>query len=388
MYDNKHRTINNEILFGFNLFNIILLSQNNMINNEIYNIILAFFTAFAISFLTIPVIIKIANAKKLYDFPDERKIHLRNIPTLGGVGIFLGFVFAMTFWTKFNDCPHLQYVTTSLIVISVIGIKDDVIGLSPIKKAIGQIFAASIVVIWGDLRIANFYNIFGISELPYITSVVFSIFTILVIINAYNLIDGINGLAASMGIIASMAFGVFFYYTGISHQQSILAFSLAGALFGFLRYNITPARIFMGDTGSMVVGFIIAFLAIEFVEIKTFKETLIVVHYSIPLIAMSFLFLPLFDLVRVFCIRLWHKRPPFKADQNHLHHMLLKLGLSHMFSTFILSMFACLLIFLALIFQKKGDYWIGFILLSTCLLFTFILYLLVKRNGTQTLNGK
>ncbi len=359
-----------------------------MINNDILNIILAFFSSFAISFLTIPIIIKIANAKKLYDYPDERKVHVRNIPTLGGLAIFLGFVFAMTFWTKFNDCPHLQFVTTSLIVISVIGIKDDVIGLSPIKKALGQIFAASIVVIWGDLRISNFYNIFGISELPYATSVIFTIFTILVIINAYNLIDGINGLSASMGIIASVAFGVAFFLTNKSMQQSILAFSLTGALLGFLRYNITPAKIFMGDTGSMVVGFIIAFLAIEFIEIKNFKETIILTKYSVPIIAMSFLFLPLYDLVRVFSIRLSHKRSPFKADQNHLHHMLLKLGFSHMLSTLILSIFACLLILLAIIFQKKGDYWLGLILLSTCLLFTLFLYLLAKKNGAKELNGK
>lgn len=359
-----------------------------MINNDIYNIALAFFTAFAISFLTIPVIIKIANAKKLYDFPDNRKIHINNIPTLGGLAIFLGFVFAITIWTKFAECPHLQYVTSSLIILSVIGIKDDVIGLSPIKKAIGQIFAASIVVIWGDLRISNFYNIFGISELPYFTSIIFTIFTILVIINAYNLIDGINGLSASMGIVASVAFGIIFYITGKNYQQSILAFALTGALLGFLRYNITPAKIFMGDTGSMVVGFIIAFLAIEFVEIKNFNGTIIFTINSIPLIAMSFLFLPLYDLIRVFSIRLWNKRSPFKADQNHLHHMLLKLGCSHMLSTFILSMFASLLILLALIFQKKGNYWLGFILLSTCLLFTLLLYLLVKKNGAKELNGK
>ena len=147
------------------------------------------------------------------------------------------------------------------------------------------------------------------------------------------------GLAASMGIIASIAFGTMFFLTGINYQQSILAFSLAGALFGFLKFNITPAKIFMGDTGSMVVGFIISFLSIEFLELNNTKESIIFSRFSIPLIAMSFMFLPLYDLVRVFCIRLLNNRSPFKADQNHLHHMLLKLGLSHTFSTFVLSLF-------------------------------------------------
>jgi len=354
-----------------------------MINKEIYNIIFAFITAFGISFFTIPVTIKIAKAKKLFDFPDERKIHNRNIPTLGGVAIFLGFVFAMTFWTNFNNCPHLQFVTTSLIIISVIGIKDDIIGLSPFKKALGQIFASAIVVIWGDLRITSFYNIFGIAELPYYVSVIFTILTIIVIINAYNLIDGINTLAASMGIVSSIAFGISFYLTKEYFQQSILAFALAGALLGFVRYNITPAKIFMGDTGSMVVGFIISFLAIEFIESKTFTHANIFHIYSIPLIAMSFIFLPLFDLLRVFSIRIWHKRSPFKADQNHLHHMLLKLGLSHIFASFTLTMFSVLLIVITLTFQKLGNYWIGLILLSVCLLFTLILFVLSSKTKTQ-----
>ncbi|PIP55239.1 MAG: undecaprenyl-phosphate alpha-N-acetylglucosaminyl 1-phosphate transferase [Bacteroidetes bacterium CG23_combo_of_CG06-09_8_20_14_all_32_9] len=359
-----------------------------MINNEIYNICFSFITAFVITFFSIPTIIKVAKIKHLFDFPNPRKIHLTNIPTLGGIGIFLGFISAMTFWTKFHDCWYLQYVIASLIVISIIGIKDDVIGLSPFKKATGQILAALIVVIFGDLRIDNFYNIFGIQEIPYIVSILFTAFTIIVIINAYNLIDGIDGLAACLGIIASVSFGTLFFITGINYQQSILAFSLAGAILGFLRYNLTPARIFMGDTGSMVIGFILAFLAIEFLKLRNVVNLHIIWRYSGPLIAMSFIFLPLYDLVRVFSIRLWHKRSPFKPDQNHLHHMLLKLGASHLYSTLILSLFACLLIALTLFFQRMGNYWLGLILLSACLLFTYILYALIQKNGAKSINGK
>lgn len=359
-----------------------------MINNEIYNIFLSFFTSFGITFLSIPIIIKVAKEKHLFDFPDERKVHVSKIPTLGGIGIFLGFLFAMTFWTKFIECWHLQYLTASLIIISFLGIKDDLIGLSAFKKAVGQIFAALIVVIWGNLRIESLYNIFGIHELPYIISVLFTTLTVLVIVNAYNLIDGIDGLAASLGLVASFTFGVLFFMTGENYQQSILAFSLAGALFGFLRFNISPAKIFMGDTGSMVVGFIIAFLAMEFLEIKEFTGNNWLVISSTPLISMSLIFVPLYDLVRVFGIRLWHKRSPFRADQNHLHHMLLKLGFSHMYSTFIVTLFASFLILLAFIFERFGNYWIGAILLSACLLFTYILWALVKKSGVTQINGK
>ena len=359
-----------------------------MINNEIYNIFFSFVTAFAITFLAIPVIIKVAKEKHLFDFPDERKVHTSKIPTLGGIGIFLGFLFAMTFWTKFIQCAHLQYLTASLIIISFLGIKDDLIGLSAFKKAVGQVFAALIVVIWGDLRIESLFNIFGIQELPYIISVIFSTLTIIVIVNAYNLIDGIDGLAASLGLVASVSFGILFFMTGNNYQQSILAFSLAGGLLGFLRFNITPARIFMGDTGSMVLGFLLAFLSIEFIEIKSFEGNSWLVSNSVPLISMSLVFVPLYDLVRVFSIRLWHKRSPFMPDKNHLHHLLLKLGFSHLFATSIMSVFSCLLIMLALIFQKFGNYWIGLVLLLTCILFTYILYVLNKKQAAKPISEK
>jgi UDP-GlcNAc:undecaprenyl-phosphate/decaprenyl-phosphate GlcNAc-1-phosphate transferase len=358
-----------------------------MLENYIYSFLLSFLTAFGVTLFCIPVIIRVANAKKLYDVPDSRKIHTNSIPTLGGFGIFLGFIFSMTFWSDFYYCRHLQFVTSSLIILSVIGIKDDIVGLSPFKKAFGQIIAALIVVIWGDLRITNMFNIFGIGELPYVASVIFTTFTILVIINAYNLIDGIDGLAASLGIIAATGMGILFYMNESSYQQAILALALSGALLGFLIYNVTPAKIFMGDTGSMVLGFLMSFLCIEMLEFK-YHTVQVVIPTSLPLITMSFLFIPLYDLVRVFSIRLWFKRSPFMPDQNHLHHLLLKLGFSHMSATIIMSFFACLLIAFALVFQKYGNYWMGLILLSTCLIFTFVLYALIKKRGVKPINGK
>ncbi len=359
-----------------------------MTDNFLYNSIFSFITSFVITAFSIPTIITVAKAKRLFDFPDSRKLHSRIVPTLGGLGIFMGFIFSMTFWTNFVNCWHLQFVLTSLIVISVIGIKDDIIGLSPFKKAIGQIVAASIVVVWGHLRINNMYNIFGIGQLPEFTSILFTIFTILVIINAYNLIDGIDGLAGSLGVVASVAFGILFLLNADNNQQAILAFALTGALLAFLWFNFTPARIFMGDTGSMLLGFILAYLAIEFLEVPKNTNIVIFKNFTRPLITMSILFLPLYDLVRVFTIRLFKRRSPFKPDQNHLHHMLLMLGFSHTSSTLIMSLFACLLIGLAILFQNLGNYWIGLILLSVCLLLTFVLFAFIKKRGITSINGK
>lgn len=359
-----------------------------MIDNFYYNSAFSFLTAFIITYLSIPSIITVAKLKHLFDVPNPRKLHTGNIPTLGGLGIFLGFSFSMTLWTDFQDCMHLQYVVTSLIIIAVIGIKDDIIGLSPLKKALGQVLASVIIVIWGDLKISNMYHIFGVTDLPEHVSIVFTIFTILVIINAFNFIDGIDWLAGSIGLIASLAFGVFFLVNPDNNKQAILAFALAGALISFLRFNYTPAKIFMGDTGSMMVGFIMAYLSIEFLETPN-KGEFIVARYSVrPLLTMSVLFVPLFDLIRVFSIRIWHGRSPFKPDQNHLHHMLLKLGFTHLQSTLIISVLALFLIFLAIALQKFGNYWIGFILLSACLIFTFILFTIIKKRGITHINGK
>ena len=359
-----------------------------MIDNFIYNSLFSFFTAFIITAFTIPTIIQVAKAKRLFDFPDPRKLHAKIVPTLGGTGVFLGFICAMTFWTNFVNCGHLQYVLTSLIIISVIGIKDDLVGLSPFKKAIGQVVAATIVVVFGKLHISYMYNIFGISDLPETVSIIFTIFTIFVITNAYNLIDGIDGLAGSLGIVASVTFGILFLLNGDNNQQAVLAFALAGALLAFLWFNITPAKIFMGDTGSMLIGFILAYLSIEFLEFTKAGNIAVYKSISKPMITMSVLFVPLYDLVRVFSIRIFKRRSPFKPDQNHFHHMLLMLGFSHIYATIIISLFSILLIILALAFQNLGNYWIGLILLVTCLLFTFVLFVFIKKRGVKSINGK
>jgi len=351
-----------------------------------YNILFAFLTSLLTSLLSIPTIITVAKMKHLYDEPNSRKLHQSKIPTLGGLAILFGFFFSMSFWTNFAYCWHLQYVVTACIVIAVIGIKDDIVGLSPLKKAIGQLVAAVILVVWGDLRINSWFGIFGVSELPFLVSVVFSIFTVLVIINAFNLIDGIDGLAASMGIISSLAYGIYFYFFDPNYQHTILAVALTGALLGFLYYNKTPAKIFMGDTGSMLIGLIMAMLAIEFINTNLHPSMKLYFRsYSAPTLAMSIIFVPLFDVIRVFSIRIFSGHSPFKPDKKHLHHLLLNLGYSHLKATFILSLFSIVLILVAFSIHRYGNYWIGFTLLTLSLLFTGWLYF---RNARKNASNK
>jgi len=352
------------------------------------SIILSFFTALLLTYISIPAIIKVAEVKHLYDEPGGRKLHKSRIPTLGGLAIFVGYIFSMTFFTSFAVCNHLQFVVAAMIVVVFVGLQDDIIGLSPFKKSIGQVIAAVIIVVWGDLRITHMFGIFGVGNVPEIFSIIFSILAIVLIINSFNLIDGINGLAASLAIIAACTFGIYFFTVEKNSQHAILSFILAGSLVAFLRFNLSPSKIFLGDTGSMLIGLIIAVLCIEFIQLNTPLPMIPVKLKSAPMIAMAIVFVPLYDLVRVFTIRIFQKKSPFYPDQNHLHHLLLKLGYSHTWATVILSMLAILLIILAFTLNFLGNYLLGILLLGICIGFNYYLNHQIKLKGTVNINGK
>lgn len=351
-------------------------------------LVLSFFTSLILSYLAIPAIIKVAESKHLFDEPGGRKLHKQRIPTLGGLAIFSGLVFTITFWCNFSICLHLQHILASMVVIVFIGLQDDIIGMSPFKKALGQIAAAAIVVVWGHLRINYMFGIFGVGHLPELVSVIFSIATIVLIINAVNLIDGINGLAASLSIVAAFTFGIYFYSNEVNSQHSIIAFALAGALISFLRFNLTPARIFLGDTGSMLVGLVLSVLCFEFIVVNEPAPMLAPKLKTAPIIAMSVIFIPLFDLFRVFAIRISRKKSPFYPDQNHMHHLLLKLGLTHLRATIVLSTLSIGIIILAFALRNINIYLLGIILLVICLGFTYMLNYLLKKKGAVNINGK
>jgi UDP-N-acetylmuramyl pentapeptide phosphotransferase/UDP-N-acetylglucosamine-1-phosphate transferase len=335
--------------------------------------------------MSIPSIIAIADVKHLYDEPGARKSHSTNVPTLGGLAIFAGLFFSISFWTDFSMLPKLQYILAGLIVLFFIGIKDDIIALSASKKAIGQLVATIVVVIWGEVRITSFSGILGIYELNYIFSVLFSIFTIFIIINAYNLIDGINGLSGSFGIVAASTFGAWFFVFDNQSQNAIIAFSLVGALFAFLRFNVTPAKIFMGDTGSLILGFVLAIFAVEFIELNEANTTIYHLK-SGPVFAISVLFIPLVDLLRVFSMRLLRGKSPFKADKSHIHHMMLKIGLNHTQATFLLSLISVFLITLSLSLDKLGNYFLLALLVILYIVLIWSIKKISERKKLQDAN--
>ncbi len=294
----------------------------------LYYLIASFTTALIITYIAIPSLIKVANIKKLFDEPNGRKAHKNSIPTLGGVALFAGLIFSATFWTNITQFPDLQYILAALIILFFTGVKDDIVGLGPGKKFGIQILAALILTIWGGVRLTSMYGILHITTIPYTFSILLSILTIVVITNAFNLIDGINGLNGSIGIVISLTFGTWLFLGG-KIQLAILAYSLTGALVAFLRYNITPARIFMGDTGSLLVGYIASILAIKFIELNHQMPEYLHAR-CLPAVAIGILIVPLYDTFQVVIVRLWSGHSPFSSDQRHIHHRFIKLGLTHL----------------------------------------------------------
>lgn len=296
-------------------------------------ILLASAVAFIVSYLAIPVVIHIADVKKLYDAPDERKLHKHAIASLGGVGIFIGLVFACLLNLKLSLYPEFQYILAAAFVMFFIGLKDDIVILSATKKLIAQILVAAIIIHLAGLQLNNFQGIFGIYEIDDMFSIPFTYVTIILLINAYNLIDGIDGLAGSLGLLLTLVFGTYFT---LSHMYgyAIFSFALSASLVAFLIFNYHPAKIFMGDSGSLLLGMITAVLIIKFINTAGDPASFFPLTSAIA-IGISVIIIPLVDTLRVFTVRMLRGRSPFSPDRNHVHHLLIDRGLSHAAVTFI-----------------------------------------------------
>ncbi|MEQ1552537.1 MAG: MraY family glycosyltransferase [Ferruginibacter sp.] len=337
-------------------------------------IILGAILAFIISFFAIPIIIGIAKSKKLFDEPDERKVHKAIIPTIGGVGIFAGFIIGLLMCVpEFAiDANKLKYFAAAIIVIFFLGLKDDLVILSASKKLIGQIIAAGIIIRFGNVYIDNMHGFLGITTIPHYASIFFTLFTIIVITNSFNLIDGVDGLAGSLGLLTTAVFGLYFYFAG-QFTYAVMAFSLVGAIAGFLIYNFSPAKIFMGDTGSLLLGLINSILVIKFINVAGTIGN----NYSLPAapaLGFAILIVPLFDTLRVFGLRILDRRSPFSPDRIHVHHYLLDLGFSHRKITFICATTTILFISIAFFLRALDVTILLMILLALSFLFIGIIF--------------
>ncbi len=337
--------------------------------------------AFLITFIVIPAIITVAKVKKLYDEPDDkRKLHKEPIPSLGGLGMFIGFIFSILLTVSFSsEAPEFQYYFAAFLIIFFLGMKDDIIIISPIKKVVGEVVAAGILIYKAKLVITNMHGLFGIYHIDTVFSYLLTLFALVVIINAFNLIDGVDGLAGSLGLISSLVFGVFFLINK-NIPYAVLAFTFAGSLAAFLIYNFHPAKIFMGDTGSLTIGLLNSILVIKFIETGGNYASYPVV--SSPAIGFGILLVPLMDTLRVFSIRILSGRSPFRPDRNHIHHLLLNYGFNHKRVTLTCTIATILITALTFFFQKVG---IGILIAGQSVLFFSLVYFLKLKTSKYKL---
>jgi len=356
---------------------------------DILLIFLAFALAFTLVAISIPTIIRVSRQKKLFEEINERKVNGSKIPTLGGVAIFIGVTISAIVSTNGYSFDELKYIIAAVILMFFIGLKDDILGISPLKKFAVQALAALILILLGDIRFTNLQGVFGVWEVNYLVSFICSFFFMILIINAFNLIDGIDGLASAIAIITSGFAGTWFFLSGYI-QLSILSFALVGSLVSFFIYNVfgTKNKLFMGDTGSLIIGILISAIIIKFIELNINTSNPFYIR-AVPGVSFGILIVPLIDTIRIFTLRLLKGAPPFLPDNNHIHHRLLQFLGSHLKVTLVLVIVNLLFISLAFTMSKYGmnvNYIIGLlILIGLGLGYLITLITTERRNNSVSL---
>lgn len=291
--------------------------------------ILAILTAFAVGVLLTPILISVLKKARIGDAPGGRKIHKKFTPSMGGISIILAAFVALAIWGWQFPLPDIRYLLGAIGLMFFVGLRDDVVELSAKHKLGLQLVAVLLVVVAGDIRIKEFHGFMGFETLPIWFSYTFSAFVLLALTNAFNLIDGLDGLASTVGGLTLLLLGTWFYIQGLE-SFALLSFILIGGIGAFMVFNWHPAKIFMGDTGSLTLGFAIGSLVIAFMEYNAalpkgafgrFEPT-----FTAGIVLMIY---PLYDMARVFTLRIRKGKHPMSADKSHVHHFLMRSGLKH-----------------------------------------------------------
>lgn len=308
-------------------------------DHNILYIIGTFFISMGCGFVAIPLIVKFCKKKELYDHPDQRKVHKCSVPRLGGICFIPSMLISSVIMVSvFNQNVVNNEITislwsvyffVSLMLVYGVGLIDDIVSLRPLTKLVVQVIAASLLPA-ASLYINNMYGFLGIHEIPYWVGAPLTVLVIVFIDNAMNLIDGIDGLSAGLSLIALAGFLFCFAREGVV-TYSILIAGLMGVLVSFLYFNLFGDRhkrglkIFMGDSGSLTLGFILGFL---FVKFSMFNPSVMPFRKDSLMLSCTLLAIPILDVCRIVIVRMLHRKPLFGADKNHIHHKLMRAGLS------------------------------------------------------------
>lgn len=340
-----------------NIFNVEIIS---LFFRDHYFVFLStiFFGTFVSTWYIIPKIIWVTNEKQLTKPVIDRSVHKKPIPTFGGVAFFMTMILTLSL----VQALRLSYVGNHLIaavtILFMVGLKDDLVVSTARVKLVGQFLAIAFLVFSPELEITSLNGFLGIEEIPLWLGCTLAAFVLLAIVNSYNLIDGIDGLAAVAGIIIGVVYAVLFYFTE-QHFYVLVSMTLVGMLAGFLRFNFSRGRrkIFMGDSGALIIGLLIGFLTLRILS----QEPSLGIDGFPPenriLLVLAVLFIPFFDTTRSILIRLLNKKSPFEPDRNHTHHVLLDAGCTHMQASLLLGLLNAVVIALFLILSSFFGSW-------------------------------
>lgn len=333
--------------------------------------------SFTLCYLIIPRIIRVVEFKRLMDHPNERSSHIQQIPSLGGVAFYIVLMLGFYFLNFYTKSDNIITLIPGLLILFVIGLKDDLVVLSPMTKLSAQVISISFILIDPAFKIYHLHGFMGLHEVSSFITIPFSAFIMIAIINAYNLIDGIDGLASVVGIIIFSILGVMFYLLKFELFFGICLIMI-GCLTAFLRYNLSVSKkIFMGDTGSLSIGYLIAVMVIRlFATPSNTLQNLPFQLENLPLVIMAILVVPFFDTARVFTIRIINKKGPFSPDRNHIHHILIDyLHLSHRRASFFIGIINVLFIAVFLMLSSYiTNFWLALIMLVAILFLVYFFY--------------
>lgn len=346
--------------------------------------------SFCLGLLCMPIVIRIAKEKHFVVKPNKRMSHTGEIPNIGGIDICISFLLTYIVF-EYGSLKESQFLLIGLIVILFVGFADDILDLSPLSKLLGEMLSGIAMIGFADIRISHLHGFLGVDEMSVAGSYILSFFVLVAIINALNLIDGIDGLASGLGILYCLFFAIWFQLCG-EHSWAILGYSMTGALAVFFIYNVfggSKRKIFMGDSGSLLLGYLLTAFVFRFCTLNAYDLVPEVCHAdAAPAVCVCVLSVPLFDTLRVMLTRIRHRRSPFSPDKNHVHHLLLRTGLNHIQTTCVLLSVTLLFIGLAIL----GRNWNIWLLVSVdfvlCLVLTLILWRIVdkKTSAGQSAN--
>lgn len=347
---------------------------------------LAFAVSIIVSIFSTDHIIGFSNRHGIVDAvggeEGQRKIHKKSVPNLGGICVFMASMFTYFALSDYANVLRPDKIFSISILLFFIGLKDDIESIHPWRRFVYEFVCAFFIIAITDIRITNLYGILFINALPYWASFGLTSVFIVACINAYNMIDGIDGLLSSISLLGSIVFGFMFYEAG-EWLWALLCVSVAGSLVGFLIFNWQSAKIFMGNGGSMFMGTVFACMSLRMMQLEHIECFYFTISMPVT-IALGVIAIPIFDMLSVFTIRICHKQSPFKADKRHTHHRLLDLGLQHWQAVLVLVFINILIIGFAYNVQETGALRSILLTLGFCLfldlLLIFIHYNKFRKN--------